>query len=411
MCFLVKTHVLKIKDNLYMLRIDDDETRYFEGLWSIPEGITYNAYLLTTGEGDVLFDTWKHKYSELFIEELRKITDVKNIKYLVVHHMEPDHSGALPVMLRSNPEITVLGHALAKGMIESFYNIRPKYRVVKDGEVLGIGDYNIRFIYTPWLHWPETIMSYIENYKILLTCDAFGSYGIFDKIYDEELGSDEFEKYTFYTRKYIATVIGHYADWVSKALGKIEELGIDIEIIAPAHGVLWKKPGNIMRYYHASSKGTSVSGVKKIVVVYTSMYGFVEKAISEAVKVLSRKNTYFKIYKFIDNYRDNISDLLSDLLNASAIIIGTATYEANIYPLMRHILDLIIEKIPRNKKVLIITNYGWGGVAGRKLREILGKNGFEVVDVVEFRAGQIGKYRERITSGVEKLLESIGAGN
>jgi flavorubredoxin len=408
---LVKTRVLKIKDNLYMLRIDDDEVKYFEGLWWIPEGITYNAYLLTTSEGDVLFDTWKHKYSDLFIEELRRITDLKNIRYLVVHHMEPDHSGSLPAVLRINPEITVLGHALAKGMIESFYNIKPKYRVVKDGEILGIGDYRIRFIYTPWLHWPETIISYIENYKILLTCDAFGSYGIFDKIYDEELGKNELEKYMFYTRKYIATVIGHYADWVGKALEKIEKLGIGIEIIAPAHGILWKKPENIMKYYRAWSKGTSVSGVKKIVVLYTSMYGFVERAVNEAIEVLKKKNAYFKIYRFVDNYRDNISDLLSDLLNASAIIIGTATYEADVYPFMKHILDLVIEKIPRNKKILVITNYGWGGVAGRKLREMLSKNGFEIVDVVEFRAGQIDKYREKIISSVEKLLESIGAGS
>lgn len=403
-----KTLVTEVRPGFYLLRIDDDQIKYFEGLWYIPEGITYNAYLLKTSQGYILFDAWKHVYSKQFIETLRKIVDPKEIKYLVVHHMEPDHSGSIKELLEINPEITVLGHPMVRGMLESFYNVKPRFKPVKDNELLEIGEYKLRFIYTPWLHWPETIMTYIENLHILLSCDAFGSYSITDKIYDTELSPEEHEKYMFYTRKYIATVIGHYAEWVEKALKKIESLNINIEIIAPSHGLLWKNPGTVIKYYHLWSKGTSVSGVKKIVVIYSSMYGFVDKAVAEAIKVLEEKKAFYKVYRFLDSYRDKYSDLLADLLNASAMIIGTATYEASIFPLMRYLLDLIIEKIPKNKKALIITNYGWGGAAGKKIKELLSNSGFEVVDVVEFRAGQIHKYRDKIIEATNKLLEAIG---
>ncbi|ABN69169.1 beta-lactamase domain protein [Staphylothermus marinus F1] len=403
-----KTYTVEIKPGFYLLRIDDDQIKYFEGLWYIPEGITYNAYLLKTKDGYVLFDAWKHIYGKEFINELKKIVDPKEIKYLIIHHMEPDHSGSIKDLLEINSEILVLGHPLTKGMIESFYNVKPKFKPVKDNEVLEIGEYKLQFIYTPWLHWPETIMTYIEDLHVLLTCDAFGSYNILDKIYDTELSPEEHKEYMFYTRKYIATVIGHYASWIEKALNKLESLGFNIEMIAPAHGIIWKNPDIIMKYYHSWSRGTSVSGKKKIVVVYSSMYGFVDKAVKEAVKVLDEKKAFYKVYRFLDYYRDKYSDLLADLLNSSAIILGTATYEASIFPLMRYILDLIIEKIPKNKKVLVITNYGWGGVAGKKIRELLTNNGFEVVDVVEFRAGQIDKFRDKIVEATNKLLEILG---
>lgn len=206
----------------------------------------------------------------------------------------------------------------------------------------------------------------------------------------------------------LTLVITSYSIHYTKLYDKLESLGLNIELIAPAHGIIWKNPSMIIKYYRSWSKGLSISGKKKIVVVYTSMYRFVEKAVKEAIKVLDEKKAFYKIYRFLDDYRDKYSDLLADLLNSSAIILGTATYEASIFPLMRHILDLMIEKIPKNKKVLVITNYGWGGVAGKKIRELLTSNGFEVVDVVEFRAGQIDMFKNRIVEATNKLLETLG---
>lgn len=390
-----------------LLRLDDDDIRYFESLWLIPEGITYNAYLLPTSEGWVLFDTWKVGYDELFMNTLKNVADPSDIKYLVIHHMEPDHSGVVRALLEANPDIEVLGHPMTKSMLESFYGLKPRFRAVKDGEELRVGEYTLKFIYAPWLHWPETIFTYVKEAKALLTCDAFGAYSIPSRTFDDELSEKELEKYRFWTRKYMATVIGHYLPFVGKAIKKLETMGLDIDIILPSHGLIWRRPDEIIKYYRKWSMGETVTGVKKVVVVYGSMYGFVEAAVKEAIKVLEEKGVLHVTYRFVDNHRDEMSDLMGDLINASGIILGTSTYEAGIHPLMRYVVDLMIEKIPKNKSVLVITNYGWGAVAGRLLRKELGDAGYRVHSVIEFRAGQLEKNREAIREAVRDFISSL----
>ncbi len=390
-----------------LLRLDDDEVRYFESLWLIPEGITYNAYLLPTSEGWVLFDTWKVGYEDKFMKTLESVVDPSEIKYLVIHHMEPDHSGAIKALLEKNPGIEVLGHPMTKSMLESFYGITPKFRAVRDGEEIRVGEYTLRFIYAPWLHWPETIFTYVKEARALLTCDAFGAYSIPSKVFDDELGEEELERYRFWTRKYMATVIGRYLPFVGKAIKKLGSLGLDVGMILPSHGLIWRRPAEIIKYYEKWSAGESVRGVKKVVVVYGSMYGFVEAAVKEAIKVLEEEGVLHVTYGFVDNYRDEISDLMGDLINASGIILGTATYEASIHPLMKFVLDLMIEKIPKNKSVLVITNYGWGGVAGRLLKKELEGAGYRVHSVIEFRAGQLEKNKEAIREAVKSFIAQL----
>ncbi len=390
-----------------LLRLDDDEIRYFESLWLIPEGITYNAYLLPTSEGWVLFDTWKVGYEGEFMEALKGVVDPSKIKYLVIHHMEPDHSGTVRALLEANPGIEVLGHPMTKSMLESFYGIKPRFRAVRDGEELRVGEYTMKFIYAPWLHWPETIFTYVKEARALLTCDAFGAYSIPSSTFDDELGEEELERYRFWTRKYMATVIGHYLPFVGNAIKKIESLGLDIRMILPSHGLIWRRPAEIIKYYERWSAGETVSGVKKVVVVYGSMYGFVEAAVKEAIKVLEEEGVLHVTYRFVDNHRDEISDLMGDLINASGIILGTATYEAGIHPLMRFVVNLMIEKIPKNKSVLVITNYGWGGVAGKLLKKELEGAGYKIHSIIEFRAGQLEKNRGAIREAVKNFVRTL----
>ena len=390
-----------------LLRLDDDEITYFESLWLIPEGITYNAYLLPTSEGWVLFDTWKVGYEADFMRALKEVVNPSQIRYLVIHHMEPDHSGAVKAVLEENPGIEVLAHPMTKSMLESFYGLSPRFRAVRDGEEVRVGEYTLKFIYAPWLHWPETIFTYVKEARALLTCDAFGAYSIPPAIYDDELSDEDLEKYRFWTRKYMATVIGHYLPFVGKAIRKVRELGIRVDMILPSHGLIWRRPTEIMKYYEKWSAGETVSGAKKVVVVYGSMYGFVEAAVREAIGVLEEAGVLHRTYRFVDNHRDEISDLMGDLLNASGIILGTATYEAGIHPLMRFVLNLMIEKIPKNKSVLIITNYGWGGVAGKLLKKELETAGYRVHSVIEFRAGQLSTNRERIREAVKSFIEGL----
>jgi len=379
---MVRFLTRKIADNLYLLRLDDDQIRYFEGLWEVPEGITYNAYLLVHHDKYVLIDTWKHAYASEFIEVLKGVVDVRDIDYVVVQHMEPDHSGALPKLLEENGfKAEVLGHPIVKGMIESFYHISPKFRAVADGSEIPVGSEPLKFFYTPWVHWPDNIMTYAPSLGVLFSSDAFGSYSIPSTVFDDGGLSTT---YVHYARKYLATVVGHYREHVLKAINKLGEAGIEIKVIAPAHGLVWRSnPKEIIEYYLKWARAEGVKG--KVVAIYASMYGFVEKAMREVTEELSERGFKVVTYAFTDFQHSLLSEVIGDALDAQALVIGVSTYEAGAFPLIEYLAELLARKTASEKSVLIVTSYGWGGAAGKKLADVLTSAGFRVADVIEFR--------------------------
>lgn len=171
----------------------------------------------------MLIDSWKHTYSDLFVDSVRRIVDPRDIKYIVVHHMEPDHSGSLPKLLsETGVKPTLVGRPLVKDMLKFFYGIETNFKAVKDLDALNIGSVELRFIHIPWLHRPDTIATYIKDLKVLLTCDAFGGYWIPPTLYDDE--DSVVQQYLLYVRKYVATVIGHYSEYILKNIEKVRAL-------------------------------------------------------------------------------------------------------------------------------------------------------------------------------------------
>lgn len=394
----------KIDNNLYLLQYKDSETKFFEGMWRIPEGVTYNSYILETKEGVVVFDGWKRSIGGLFAEEISKRYDPKDVKYLVVHHMEPDHSGSIPYLLKKNPDITIIGHQISKAMIESFYQVKPNFKPVKDGELLKIGEYSLKFIHTPWLHWPETIMTYIDGEDYLLSCDAFGSYGIPNAIFYDELSIEDRKKFERYFVKYFANIIGFYRDWVVKNIEKIEQAKLAIGEILPSHGPLYRGADveKIIELYKTLGKGIAEPG--KTLLVYTSMYGFVKDVVEIVEKTLRDWSVHYVSYEFTDTHYSDISEILADAYQADNIIIATSTYEARAFPVARLISELIIEKTPSNKRILIISLYGWGGRAGMELKELFTDKNYAFIDVLEFKAGQHLSYTDTIIEKLGKLF-------
>lgn len=237
---LPMAHIEEISKGLHVLRMDDDQVRYFEALWRIEEGITYNAYLLIGENEVILFDTWKKTYAEDFLELLRSLVDPQDITHIVVHHMEPDHSGSLNEVLKENRfKAEVLGHPLTREMLRSFYGIEAKFKPVRDGDGIGLRDLDLKFIHTPWLHWPETIMSYLEDRGILFSGDAFGGFSIPEELFDDR--EETVSKYLPSVRKYISNIIGGYRNHILKNVQKLEDRGIKIRLIAPAHGLIWRR--------------------------------------------------------------------------------------------------------------------------------------------------------------------------
>ena len=399
-----RVRVKEIASGVHMIRVVDYSTRFFEALWEIPEGITYNAYVVTGPERVVLLDTVGKGFESIFLSALRRIVDPRDIDVVVVHHAEPDHSGALPVVLEQASRATVYAHPLAKGMLEALYGIRiERFRPVKDGMELGLGGgHRLVFLQTAWLHWPETIMSLLEPGRVLFTGDAFGAYSVPGVMVDS--GDPEaFKYYTYFMRKYFATVIGSYRKWVSKTLGKIEAL--EPGMLAPLHGMaIERHVREAIELYRGWATGRLDTG--RAVVVYSSMYGALEEAVQRIAGMLEARGLDVSVYGFTGRERANIADLLGEVLDAGYLVIGAATYESKVFPLIWHLLDMICGKASAGQRVLVVSSYAWGGVAARKIAEKLRDCGLNVAAVVESKGRIPGSTLEE---AVEKLL-STGAG-
>jgi len=373
--------VTDLRKDLYMIRVNDKRIKFFEALWEIPEGITYNAYLVTGPEKIVLLDTVKAGFADCFLEALGSVVDARSIDALVVHHSEPDHSGAIPRLLGVNEKLTTYAHPIARNIIEKTYGVKlGSYKPLRDGLRLGLGgDYVLELLSTPWLHWPDTYMSILEPGRVLFSGDVFGAYSIPDSLTDRDT---DFDKYAWFMKKYFATVIGSYRDWVVKGMDKLENHRQRFDAIAPLHGLVLEE--NIDRaielYRFWGEKRTIAT---KATIVYASMYGDIERAAKRVAEILRSKNYSVSIYGFNDSDRALVSDVLSDAIDSSILVIGAATYEASVVPLMKYIAELICSKSSSGQKVVILTTYGWGGAAGKRLEGILKSCGMSIRYIVE----------------------------
>ncbi|MPW39503.1 MBL fold metallo-hydrolase [Thermococcus sp. 101 C5] len=404
-----KVWIEKLLDEpeLYLLRIDDDKIKYFEATWDIPEGITYNAYLMKTDSAVVLFDAWKKDYTSEFLEALSSIVDPKEITHIVVHHTEPDHSGALPKILELNGyKAKIIGTIFAKRLLEAFYDIKENVHAIEDGEELKIGSRTLKFITVPWLHWPDTMITYVVEDKIIFSCDAGGGYSIPEAIDDSD--DEVVEKYLPYVTKYIVTVIGHYHKYIVENIEKIKELGIvdDVRMILPGHGLIWRKnPQKIFEHY--ANVGAGVPKKGKVLVVYDSMYGFVEESVRVAVNELERLGFTPIVYRYTDKEAPAVSDILGEVPDSEALIIGASTYEAGIHPRIRYLLYEMLDKANYEKPVLILGTFGWAGVAGREIETLIKRSKFDHVDTIEVKGRTTPEDEIKIREGVRKLVEKL----
>lgn len=400
---MARYHVDKMADNVYLLRVDDNTTKYFEALWEIPEGITYNAYLVLGDEKNVLIDGWKVNYAKHLLDAISQIVEPRDIDYIVVNHMEPDHTGTLPALHSTAEKSVILGHPMARRMASSFYEITERIKPVKDLEEVDIGGgEKLVFHHTPWLHWPETMMTLLEPTGILFSCDAFGGYSIPRELYDNT--DDVVESYLPYVRKYIYTVIGNYIQHITKNLEKLGKRRVAPKLVAPGHGLVFRRnPQRIIDYYASLAKGATTP--RKVTVIYDSMYGFVEEQVSEALKHLEGHGAAPRIYKIVDTEHPHLADIIGDVADSEAIVIGASTYEAGVFPFIDYVASLIAHKVKHPKKVLILSSYGWGGIAGKKLSKTLEAAGHKVVATIEVNGRPSQSDRERIGEAVKVLLD------
>lgn len=393
---------VEIKPDVYWIGVNDRTTDLFEGLWPITkEGVSYNSYLIDD-EKKAIIDLTKSLKGDEFLAQIDEVTDISKIDYIVVNHMEPDHSGFLRTFRRIAPRATILGSAKTKDMLESFFSIKDNVRVVNDGDTLSLGKRTLKFFSTPFLHWPETMMTYEVSHKILFSCDAFGSYGaIRGAIFD-----DECENFDFYQTEALRYYVNIVANYSTRVLGAIEKLAdIPVEIIAPSHGLIWRKNisliVNLYKKWAEYASGDTEPGIS---LIYGSMYGNTEVMMNAVAQGISRAGVPLEIF---DASRTHVSYILPSLWKKRGVMIGASTYEVSLFPPVAEVLNMAAHKHIRNKKAAFFGSYGWSGGALRGLKGIIEPLKWDLVDTLEFVGCPTGEELKKGEEFGASFAESI----
>ena len=371
---------IEIKPGVYWIGVNDRTTDLFEGIWPITqEGVSYNSYLIDD-EKKVVIDLTKSFKGDEYLAQIDELTDASQIDYVVINHMEPDHSGLLRTFRKIAPRAIFIGSAKTKEMLESFFSITDNVQVVSDGDTLSIGKRTLKFFSTPFLHWPETIMSYEVSDRILFPCDAFGGYGaIRGAIFD-----DECEDFEFYTKEALRYYVNIVANYSARVLGAIEKLAdLPVDIIAPSHGLIWRKnPSLIVDLYKKWAECATGKTEPGITLVYGSMYGYTELMMNAVAQGISKEGVPVEIF---DASRTHVSYILPSLWTKSAVMVGAPTYEVSLFPPVAEVLNACVHKHIKNKKAAYFGSFGWSGGALRNIEKIIEPLKWELVNTFEFK--------------------------
>lgn len=381
---------VEIKPDVYWVGVNDRTTDLFEGIWPITkEGVSYNSYLIDD-EKKAIIDLTKSIKGDEFLAQIDEVADISKIDYIIVNHMEPDHSGLLRTFRRIAPQATILGSAKTKDMLESFFSIKDNVQVVNDGDTLSLGKRTLKFFSTPFLHWPETMMTYEVSHKILFACDAFGSYGaIRGSIFD-----DECEHFDFYQKEALRYYVNIVANYSTRVLGAIEKLaGIPVDVIAPSHGLIWRKNISlIVNLYKKWAEYASGDTEPGITLIYGSMYGNTEVMMNAVAQGISRAGVPLEIF---DASRTHSSYILPSLWTRRGVIVGASTYEVSLFPPVAEVLNMAAQKHIKNKKAAFFGSYGWSGGALKGLKRIIEPLKWGLVDTLEFVGSPTGEELEK----------------
>ncbi|MGC8874635.1 MAG: FprA family A-type flavoprotein [Chloroflexia bacterium] len=397
---------VEIYPDVFWVGVNDRTTDLFEGLWPITqEGVSYNAYLIRD-ERRALIDLTKAFKVDEFMEQLAEVTDLRQIDLVILNHLEPDHTGILRTLLRIAPQAVILCTEKAKSMLETFYGIRENVRAVADGETLSLGRYQLRFIHTPFVHWPETMMTYEPANQVLFSCDAFGGYGALRGA----LFDDQCSDLAFYERealRYYANIVARFSRMVLRAIEKLAE--IPIAAIAPSHGLIWRKnPGRIVELYRRWAGYATGPAEAGVAFLYASMYGNTEKMMNVVARGISSQGVPVEIF---DVTRTHVSYILPSLWTQAGVMVGAPTYEGGLFPPMAHVLDVAGRKGVRNRRVARFGSYGWSGGAQKEFERLIADLGWELVDSFEFVGAPTAEELRRGEAFGAAFARAIAGGN
>ncbi len=354
----------EISEGIFWVGAIDWEERDFHNFHTL-RGLTYNSYLILD-EKKVVIDAVKHKFVSEQLERISRLVDPKEIEYVVVNHIEPDHASGLADLLRVAKDATVICSQKGKEGLCKFFECKDwNFMVVKNGDTLKIGKRTLMFLDMTMLHWPDSIATYVVEDKILFSNDAFGQHVASEERFAEDLGVENALKWA---KLYYANILMPLATLIKK---KLEELkGVEVRLIAPSHGVAWRNPKVIVENY---ANWAEFKAENKVVVVYDTMWGSTEK-LARAIAEGASKNAKVRLFHV---RKDSWTEIVTEILDAKALAVGAPTIHNSVFPPVAGFLSYLKSLKPKNKKALAFGSYGWNGVAVKEMAKALEEMGFE----------------------------------
>ena len=370
----------------------------FENQLPLPYGVSYNAYLILD-EKVALIDTVDFGVADIFLKKIENTLNGRAIDYLIINHMEPDHSGSIRLIRERYPNICLIGNAKTLEMVKGYFGITDGVQEIKDGERLDLGKHRLQFFLTPMLHWPETMMTYEQTHQILFSGDAFGTFGALNGgVIDGDIDTDVFWDEM---RRYYACIVGKYALPVQKAMEKLQ--GVALSVICTTHGPVWRR--HIAHVLDLHKQWSSYQGAPGVVIAYGTMYGASEQ-MAEAIAqgAVAGGIPEVKIY---DVARTDASFILSDIFKYTGLAIGSSTYMNELLPAVDSLLRKIEARTVKKRVFAAFGSFTWSGVSVKKIVPVAEQLQWEIVGSVEERqALKPEKHKECFILG-QKIAEKI----
>ena len=348
----------KISESIKYIGANDEELKIFENQYDLPKGMAYNSYLIKD-EKVVVMDTIDRRKTDTWLENLENELQGRNVDYLVISHLEPDHAGSIKIFLDKYPNTTIVGNSKTFEMLPQFFDINPDIKkiIVKEGDTLNIGKHTLQFIMAPMVHWPEVMVTYEQTEKVLFSADAFGKFGIIED------GDDD---WACEARRYYFGIVGKFGAPVQTLLNKAKNL--DIKIICPLHGPVLKE--NLEYYINKYDIWSSYKPEDEgILIACASIYGHTMEVAKKLEEILKERGVEKVVLTDLAN--DDIDEAVEDAFRYSKVVLAASSYNGRVFPPMEHFLNKLKDRNYQNRTMAIIENGSWAPSAARSMKEIV----------------------------------------
>lgn len=393
-------NIREIVPGLKYVGVNDRAAHLFEAMWPLPYGISYNSYLVEGADKVALIDAVEVSETNVLFSHIQTAAPKKKIDYLVVNHMEPDHSGSIPLVLQAYPDIKIVGNRQTMAMLKGFYHIDNPANLleVTDGAEIDLGGKKLRFILTPMVHWPETMMTWLAEDRVIFSGDAFGCFGALNgAVVDSDMVTDVYFREMY---RYYSNIVGKYGRPVVKALEKIKDL--DMAYICTTHGPVWHDEiARVIDIYNRMAKYEPEDGV---VIVYGSMYGNTgDVAEMIAAELASRGMRNIKIHNVSTA---SMSEVISDAFRYKGLIVGSPTYSMTLFPAIMQFMEAMATREVKNKAFGLFGSFAWASAAPKALRGYAERMGWEVSAELEIKHSADASTLERASDFTQAFVDA-----